>query len=362
MTTGFESLDALAQGVQYCIKLREILTFHAVQTWDEGELYQDLDDVLMRIRDQVKAELDEAKAVRDAKDADNRRVELCSALGVGLDTGWADAMCVMRPRLMPEGTEWPRYGTGEQVRIGDTVRIDGFDGEYKVVGFDIDRGGRLRVKCETPGDMVASRFFPEQIARIANSEPKVLDADGTEIRVGDTVYRLGMSTFEPEYNTLTVTDIRTRPGLTPIETKNSHDGYSYGRPEDFTHRAPVPSADGKPLREGDTVWDEDSGDRLIVVAIEDGGHTIACRYADLGDSAIPTHGLWSPCNLTHERPDSWERLEEDADKEACEYFAHMPCGCETSEMLDETVENCNAAKARDLVRRCRALAERERGE
>ena len=63
--------------------------------------------------------------------------------------------------------------------------------------------------------------------------------------------------------------------------------------------------------------------------------------------------------LTHERPDSWERLEEDAGKEACEYFAHMPCGCETPEMLDETVEKCNAAKARDLVRRCRALAERD---
>ena len=57
-------------------------------------------------------------------------------------------------------------------------------------------------------------------------------------------------------------------------------------------------------------------------------------------------------------PDSWERLEEDAGKEACEYFAHMPCGCETSEMLDETVEKCNAAKARDLVRRAKKLAER----
>ena len=34
----------------------------------------------------------------------------------------------------------------------------------------------------------------------------------------------------------------------------------------------------------------------------------------------------------------------------------MPCGCETSEMLDETVEKCNAAKARDLVRRAKKLA------
>lgn len=95
-------------------------------------------------------------------------------------------------------------------------------------------------------------------------------------------------------------------------------------------------ADGKPIREGETVWDKDSGDRLIVGAIEDDGHTVTCRYADLGDSAIPTHGSWSPCDLTHERPESWERWEADLRRgETCK-------------------EACD-----ELVRRAKALAERD---
>ena len=72
-------------------------------------------------------------------------------------------------------------------------------------------------------------------------------------------------------------------------------------------------------------------------ALEDGGHTVTCRYVDVGD-AIPVHGMWSPSDLTHERPDSWERIEEDA----------RSCTC--------------VMEAIDLVRRARALAERERGE
>ena len=103
------------------------------------------------------------------------------------------------------------------------------------------------------------------------------------------------------------------------------------------------------------MWDKGSGDRLIVGAIEDGGSTITCRYADLGDSAIPTHGSWSPCSLTHERPDSWERLEEDAAKAPCKYFAMKSCaGCPA-----DSKDGCKGAKsvAKDLVRRAKKLAE-----
>ena len=59
-------------------------------------------------------------------------------------------------------------------------------------------------------------------------------------------------------------------------------------------------------------------------------------------------------------PDSWERMEEDAGKDPCSYFGfdgEEPCGkCPASG------KNCEQTMARDLVRRCRALAERERGE
>ena len=55
--------------------------------------------------------------------------------------------------------------------------------------------------------------------------------------------------------------------------------------------------------------------------------------------------------LTHERPDSWERLEEDAGCTATKYNERRG-----------TIFTTKQQVARDLVRRCRALAERERGE
>ena len=126
--------------------------------------------------------------------------------------------------------------------------------------------------------------------------------------------------------------------------------------EDAVEADPVLAADGLPLREGEHVYHVETGAELVVKELPKPG-----AYQAVVVFAPPASHLmmsFDPDRLTHQRPDSWERLEEDAGKEACEYFAHMPCGCETSEMLDETVEKCNATKARDLVRRARALAER----
>lgn len=55
---------------------------------------------------------------REARDGENRRVELCAALGIDAGTGWSDAVDEMRRRLMPDGCEWPRYEDGEPVPIG----------------------------------------------------------------------------------------------------------------------------------------------------------------------------------------------------------------------------------------------------
>ena len=244
---------------------------------------------------------------------------------------------VMR-RLMPEGMEWPRYDTGEPLKLDDevavkncepvTVRFISFDKN----GFSVRHTGGCRVHWFTYG---------ERVKRPA----KVLDADGAEIRVGDTVYRVGMSTFDPEYNTLTVTDIRTKPGLTTIETKNSHDGYLYGKPEDFTHRAPVLAADGRPLRVGDTVWDGKGNGPYIIKKIEDDGIV-----------RIDSNGLdYFASEFFSERPDSWERLEDDATMPAATYCERMGIEVEEGRSFVEPM-------ARDLVRRARALAERERVE
>lgn len=92
-----------------------------------------------------------------------------------------------------------------------------------------------------------------------------------------------------------------------------------------------------------------NGDELVIGALEDGGHTVACRYADVGDG-IPVHGMWSPSDLTHQRPDSWERWRSDLESDALGYAQDAYHGLETSIDFD------------GFVRRAKALAERERGE
>lgn len=64
-----------------------------------------------------------------------------------------------------------------------------------------------------------------------------------------------------------------------------------------------------------------------------------------------------------EPPDSWERIELDAKKETCAYFGVEGGGYGCSECpVKQWEESCDEVKSSDLVRRCRALAERERGE
>ena len=288
----------------------------------------------------------------------------------------------LRKRAMPEGMCWPVFEDGEPVRIGDFVS----DVEVRSVVFR--DGGILLSDCTSVPGWGTWRSYKEPIKRPA---PKVLDADGVEIRVGDTVYQMGCKyrvshlhgangkvrivyensgrwvdpktlthrapvlaadgkplrvgdTVWPKYPSADrnaqvkcaeVVGIQAKYGRVDVRTVYAT-GLSFLEQVDadrLTHRAPVLAADGKPLRVGDTVWDT-NGDELVIGALEDGGHTVTCRYVDVGD-AIPAHGMWSPSDLTHERPESWERIEEDA----------RSCTC--------------VMEAIDLVRRARALSERD---
>ena len=252
-------------------------------------------------------------------------------------------------RLMPEGYEWPRYESGEPLRYEDRYVYDGREREVWHVDFD---------SCGEPTilNKDGTRCHPDKGERVMRSAPKVLDVDGVEIREGDTVYYVDGR--EQRVNTVArLTD----GGYVQFGTINEAGYVTYCeaaciQPNQLTHRAPVIAADGKPLREGETVWDE-NGDELVIGALEDGGHTVTCRYVDVGD-AIPVHGMWSPSDLTHQRPvaDTWERLEEDAENDPCGYFGFD--GEETCGKCPASEKNCEQTMARDLVRRARALAER----
>lgn len=240
-------------------------------------------------------------------------------------------------RMMPEGMEWPRFEDGEPVRFLDDFERYGDENGVSVVTMYSDGSFALNFRAYSKGE------------RVRRPAPKVLDADGVEIRDGDTVW----DEHGDELAVLAVYGQDVHCRYAEYEDQICDNGT--WEPLQLTHRAPVLAADGKPLRVGDTVWCANGDSPQLKVARIESDRVVT-------ENARDGEQWWAVYILTHEQPDSWERLEEDAGKEACEYFAHMPCGCETSEMLDETVEKCNAAKARDLVRRARALAERERGQ
>ena len=192
---------------------------------------------------------------------------------------------------------------------------------------------------------IADQIEDEQEER---PTPKVLDADGVEIRVGDKLY-----------------DTETGCGRT-VRAINASGTVEFEGCEDrgwftkfLTHRAPVLAADGRPLREGEMVYSIENGDEFTAIGIDAKSGDVHIRWGyDFEDKT----GTIAAKLLTHERPvaDSWERLEEDAGKDPCGYFGfdgEEPCGkCPASG------KNCEQTMAQDLVRRCRALAERERGE
>lgn len=92
----------------------------------------------------------------------------------------------------------------------------------------------------------------------------------------------------------------------------------------------VIAADGLPLREGEHVYHVETGAELVVKELPKPG-----AYQAVVVFAPPASHLmmyFDPDRLTHERPDSWERLEEEA----------RSCTC--------------VMEAIDLVRRARALA------
>ena len=300
---------------------------------------------------------------------------------------------------------WPRFDDGEPVEFGD--EFQNAHGGASVLRTAIIKdcrdslGGDFYWKLGKGKNAVTLKSGE----RVKRPAPKVLDADGVEIRVGDTVWNSVGAAFtvcavngdKSSFDAVRGYDEQKCPGLNPaifthrapvlaadgkplevgqtVFGTNSGEEYQIkgfskllGEPcvvvekngienrlfaSQLTHQRTVLDADGKPLREGETVWDT-NGDELIIGAIEDGGHTVACRYVDIGD-AIPVHGMWSPSDLTHERPDSWERLEKDANAAVCVYFGANLKSCDN---CDHNSWKCSYDKARDLVRRCKALAER----
>ena len=183
---------------------------------------------------------------------------------------------------------WPKFEDGSYVMYEDEFE---FDGEVKTAyGFNFGVGGRVSI-CSDKGSHVR---LPngEHVKRPA---PKVLDADGVEIHVGETLYGIGREQHK-------------------YEVINPHH------------------------------------------IVAEAGEVFTCLCYDCDDGE-ECH--CRPEMLTHTRPDSWERLEEDAEKSTCEYFGFRDKECSECPGFKGGVKGCSVIKMRDLIRRAKALAEKE---
>ena len=266
---------------------------------------------------------------------------------LGFDEDMADRDEVERrllARLMPEGCEWPRYESGEPVEVGDDVVGPDYGEHIHVDAVKFHANGF--VLCDKDG---FGKWY-ESDDRFERPAPKVLDADGVEIRVGDTVWHKesGMK--------FTVEFLPSERGYQSVHLTDYVGAGFIFDPNLLTHRAPVLAADGKPLREGETVWGTNGGSYHIT-SVHDGevfarhvGGSFGAEVESAGGEGL--YRLRAE-QLTHERPvaDTWERLEDDATMPAATY-------CERMGVVDDGGYSPEELMSRDLVRRCRALAER----
>lgn len=215
---------------------------------------------------------------------------------LGFDEDMADRDEVERrllARLMPEGMEWPRYDTGEPVMFGG--EFVGLEEANESVDLVIFGEHSYRLQSQRGSGHGRAFYYGERVKRPA---PKVLDADGVEIRVGDTVWHVH------DLDKFTVTNPNNGENLSV--SCMGEDGKEYCcYPNGLTHRAPVLAADGRPLRDGETVWGI-NGATYRVTGLHDGevfarhiGGSFGAEVESAGGSGLY---LLRAEQLTHQRP------------------------------------------------------------
>ena len=86
-------------------------------------------------------------------------------------------------RALPEGVEWPRFEDGGLVRIGDELE---FEGKTMLVCDATFYADGWALWCDR--EDMSGRLYGKYGERVKRPVPKVLDADGVPIEVGDTVF------------------------------------------------------------------------------------------------------------------------------------------------------------------------------
>ena len=120
-------------------------------------------------------------AIAKAFDIDCKHERTCRDCISKMMTTIADR--IDAERALPDGMEWPRFEDGGLVRIGDELE---FEGKTMLVCDATFYADGWALWCDR--EDMSGRLYGNYGERVKRPAPKVLDADGVSIKVGDTVY------------------------------------------------------------------------------------------------------------------------------------------------------------------------------
>lgn len=213
--------------------------------------------------------------------------------------------------------------------------------------FDERNMARSRNACEAMAEAAKTgkRVLTERERQILNMWPRF--EDGELVMPGDKVHYASAYNDETE---IEVESITTMDGCFVLcDDGFRSNQYEQGQRVKRPARS-VLDADGVEIGVGDTVY-EPNGKRGTVVRVHPQTGCVDLSQGDCDAYCMDAE------SLTHTRPDSWGRLEEDAAKGLCEYFGFSDRPCNEGEGCPAYEQGgCAMYKAKDLVRRAKALA------
>lgn len=192
----------------------------------------------------------------------------------------------------------PRFEDGEPVPLGTEIEWADYT-TRSITGFGVTPYGKPYITCAFDGKGISDAWmYGEYIER---QRTKVLDADGVEIRVGDTVWSVQNG---KKAVVSAIGQLETEYSKGNVMLEGASECYKGTL---FTHREPVLDEDGVPIKVGDTLWATISGrvERCIVEGFTDGGCVDVLFEPDYAPSRL------SQKCLTRKEPDSLEKLRDD---------------------------------------------------
>lgn len=178
-------------------------------------------------------------------DARNERKSrsVCAAMAEAADTG-KRALSERERQILDM---WPRFEDGEPVWFGDGAAVNVGNIAIEAIEFT---DGCAYVKDGACGDYNTLVQVFKHVKRPAS---KVLDADGVEIKVGDTVWHEDGS----ELHVIGFGDAQDGETMLVVEYAAGPTKWGEVRCLSVTHTRPAPKvldADGVPIKVGDTVY------------------------------------------------------------------------------------------------------------